>query len=107
MSLYSNSIDMVVSVKETKANPYYLLFEENNEGYLSLSKPSSITRRQDCPPVYEYNGAVYVVNVSSLKKGPIYNFKKIKKYLMSENESIDLDTDLDWKIAEFLFKLNY
>ena len=28
MSLYSNSIDMVVSVKETKANPYYLLFEE-------------------------------------------------------------------------------
>ena len=106
MNLFNSNHDMVVSVKETIANPYYLLFEENDQGFLNLSKPSTITRRQDCPPVYEYNGAVYVINVSSIKKSPIYKFKKIRKYLMSEKESMDLDTDLDWKIAEFILKTN-
>ena len=29
---------MVVSVKETKANPYYILREENRDGFLEPSK---------------------------------------------------------------------
>jgi CMP-N,N'-diacetyllegionaminic acid synthase len=28
-------------------------------------------------------------------------FRKIKKYIMSEETSIDIDTPFDWKIAEF------
>jgi CMP-N,N'-diacetyllegionaminic acid synthase len=47
--LYKDSIDMVVSVKETDSNPYYVLFEENERGYLVKSKNGKYTRRQDCP----------------------------------------------------------
>ena len=36
--LYSNEIDMVVSVKETDSNPYYVCFEENAQGMLEISK---------------------------------------------------------------------
>jgi CMP-N-acetylneuraminic acid synthetase len=28
-------------------------------------------------------------------------FSKVTKYIMSEETSIDIDTPLDWKIAEF------
>ena len=81
---------------------FWGLYEEDKEGYLSLSKASVFTSRQECPPVYMYNGAIYIINTRSLYKSPLYAFKKIKKYEMNELTSIDIDTELDWKWAEFL-----
>ena len=104
IDLYTETVDMVVSVKETASNPYYSLVEENVEGYLEKSKKGNFVRRQDCPPVYEYNGAVYVINVVSLKRESMGNFKRIKKYVMDSVSSLDLDTLLDWDFAEFLYK---
>jgi CMP-N,N'-diacetyllegionaminic acid synthase len=100
LSLYQPGMDMVVSVKITSANPYCTLFEENGEGFLKQSKPGSFTRRQDCPSVYEYNGAIYVMNVQSLKNGPPGRFSKIRKYVMTEEDSVDIDTNIDWVVAE-------
>ena len=100
LSLYQPGMDMVVSVKITSANPYFTLFEENGEGFLKQSKPGSFTRRQDCPTVYEYNGAIYVMTVQSLKNGPPGAFSKIRKYVMTEEDSLDIDTNIDWIVAE-------
>ena len=102
IKLYSQNIDMVVSVKETKANPYYLLYEENNKGFLEKSKKANFVRRQDCPKVWELNGAIYVINIKSLKKKPISSFDKIVKFEMNEFTSHDIDTQLDFEFAEFL-----
>jgi CMP-N,N'-diacetyllegionaminic acid synthase len=102
LDLYSISCDMVVSVVESKSNPYYNLFEENSTGFLGKSKPGDYIRRQDCPTVYEFNGAIYVVNVESLKQMPEYKFQKIKKIVMDEFSSVDLDNSIDWAWAEFL-----
>lgn len=104
LALDSEAIDMVVSVKETKANPYFNLFEEDTEGYLNLSKAKSISGRQYTPKVYEYNGAFYLMKVSSLEKNKISEFKYIKKYVMETYESLDLDTQLDWDFAELILK---
>lgn len=100
LSLFHPELDMVVSVKIARANPYFTLFEENREGFLIPSKPGSFTRRQDCPAVYEYNGAIYIMNVQSLKNGPPRNFSKIRKYVMTEEDSLDIDTNFDWIVAQ-------
>jgi CMP-N,N'-diacetyllegionaminic acid synthase len=102
IALYQEELDMVVSVKETKSNPYYVLFEENEKGYLVKCKSSNFIRRQDCPEVWEYNGAIYLMNKTQLQLTPPVQFTKIKKYVMSEFESHDIDTPLDWIIAEHL-----
>jgi len=102
LQLYTDQIDMVVSVKETKSNPYYILFEEDNNGFLIKSKKANFHRRQDCPKVWELNGAIYIINVSSLKKNKISDFEKIIKYEMDEISSHDIDTNFDWKIAEII-----
>lgn len=102
MDLYSNELDMLVSVKETKSNPYYVLREEDENGFLVKSKTSNATRRQDVPKVWELNGAIYIINTQSLKAKPLNQFKKVKKYVMDEFSSHDIDTLLDWKIAELL-----
>ena len=102
LALYGEQkeFDMVVSVTETKANPYYVLFEENDMGFLSASKKGKFERRQDCPKVWQYNGAIYIVDIASLKLKPFNEFERIKKYEMNEIASHDLDTPLDWVVAE-------
>jgi CMP-N,N'-diacetyllegionaminic acid synthase len=102
MDLFTEDIELVVSVKETSSNPYYVLFEENSEGFLVKSKPGIYVTRQECPIVYEYNGAVYVYSVAALKGKRISDFSRIKKMLMSDTQSIDIDTPIDWDFAEFL-----
>lgn len=102
LKLYHESIDMVVSVKETKANPYYILFEEDRNGYLKKTKEANFTRRQDCPKVWEYNGAIYIINVKALKERAISQFTKVCKFEMDETSSHDIDTLLDWRIAEII-----
>lgn len=102
---YSNDIEMVVSVKETKSNPYYILFEENEEGFLVNTKNAKFKRRQDCPKVWEYNGAIYVINIDALRKAPLNELKRIKKYEMDEVSSHDIDTLFDFEVARVLAKI--
>jgi CMP-N,N'-diacetyllegionaminic acid synthase len=94
--------DMIVSVKEADSNPYYVSLEENEEGYLKKLMEGKFTRRQDCPKVYEYNGSMYLIRVSSLKEKLISSFTKIKKYEMNSKYSLDIDNQLDFDFAEFL-----
>lgn len=102
LKLYNSNCDMVVSVKETKSNPYYVLFEENSDGYLEKSKQSAFTRRQDCPKVWELNGAIYIIRVDALKEKHLTELTRLKKIVMDEKSSLDIDTPLDWELAEFL-----
>jgi N-acylneuraminate cytidylyltransferase len=105
IGLYESSLDMVVTVKETAANPYYNCYEEDANGYLVVSKgDGKLTRRQDAPPAYEWNGAVYVINPSRLMEVGLSGLIKVKKYVMDDLHSIDLDTMFDWKVAELILK---
>jgi CMP-N,N'-diacetyllegionaminic acid synthase len=102
LELYKDTLDMVVSVKETDANPYYVLFEEDDNKFLKKSKESRTSRRQDAPKVWELNGAIYIINPKSIKQKAIGDFKKVIKYQMDDVSSIDIDTSLDWEFAEFI-----
>ena len=96
---------MAVSVFLTSANPYYVLFEEGENGYLTKVKKANFTRRQDCPSVWQINGAIYIINTNALEKyNSMGEFEKVIKYEMNEYDSIDIDTNLDWEFCEFLLK---
>lgn len=101
ISLYDQELDMVVSVKKAKENPYFTLFEEEENGLLMKSKLQNFERRQDCPDVFAFNGSMYLINIHSLLKMQINEFKKIKKLVMPEERSLDIDTLADWALAEF------
>lgn len=102
LNLFDKEIDLIVSVRETDSNPYYVLFEENKNGFLEKSKKGNFTRRQDCPIVYELNGAIYIYNSLSLKNKKISEFKRVKKYIMNKRDSIDIDNKIDFQLAEIL-----
>ena len=105
VALYDESIDMVTSVRPAACNPYYDGFEENADGLLQISKgDGTIARRQEAPKVWQQNGSIYVINPKSLIEKGMGGFTKIKKYAMPEAYSVDLDTMLDWKMAELIIK---
>ncbi|MGM9833658.1 MAG: cytidylyltransferase domain-containing protein [Candidatus Limisoma sp.] len=107
LALYSPDIDMVVTVKEAASNPYYNCYETDNDGFLHISKGNGgYTRRQDAPKVWEYNGAVYVINVESLRQMPLSAFTRRRMSVMPAERSVDLDTPIDWLIAEKLIEKN-
>ncbi len=107
LKLYSPDIDMVVSVTEARANPYYNCFETDSDGFLHVSKgDGKYIRRQDAPKAWEYNGAIYIINPQSLKRESLGEFKRRRMYEMDELHSLDLDTPLDWRIAELLIAEN-
>ncbi|MEX0967247.1 MAG: acylneuraminate cytidylyltransferase family protein [Bacteroidia bacterium] len=107
MDLFSTDCEMVVSVKVADGNPYYNLREEDDFGWLQKFKEADNTRRQDIPEVYQFNGAVYVINIAALRNRTMIRFDRVRKYLMDPYYSLDLDTPLDWHIAECLMKSGF
>ncbi len=101
INLYRDYCDMVVSVKEAATNPYYNAYETDSEGLLHISKGDGMyTRRQDAPKVWEYTGAVYVINPESLRRMPMGSFSRRLMCATDPKRAIDLDTPLDWLMAE-------
>lgn len=94
----AGSIDEVVSVKPSHAAN--VLANDDENGYLVTTLNKKNVRRQEMPDYYEYNGAVYVINAKSEIATGLGHFNHIKKYVMSEEESWDIDTMMDWNIIE-------
>ncbi len=99
-TMASGEYDMVMSVYSCKQNPYSVVMEYDSDGYLQKVKNHAFTTRQSTPAVYCINGAVYAINVQSLRSKGMSEFTRMKGFEMPENRSIDIDTDWDWYMAE-------
>lgn len=99
LALYHSGIDMVVSVRPSHAAA--VLCRENENGYVESVFNKSHSCRQSLK-FWEYNGAIYVINVQSLLRERNLGFSRILKYEMSESESVDIDTRFDMDIVELI-----
>lgn len=104
LALYTPDLDMVTTVKESAVSA--VLCRENSNGYLEKIIGKGNVRRQDAEKLYEYNGAVYVMNAKAVKEKGLGNFSKIKKSVMEEDNSIDIDTMIDWYLIELIMSKN-
>lgn len=104
LSLYTPEYDMVTTVKKSDVSA--VLCKENKYGFLENVIGQNDVRRQDSEKLYEYNGAVYVINAQAVKQKGLGGFSKIKKCLMTEENSVDIDTMLDWLLIETILKNN-
>lgn len=104
LALYSHDIDMVVSVTESHAPS--VLCVDNKDGFLELVHNKNAVGRQSLQTFYEYNGAIYVINVKSLKEKGLASFTRKVKYIMPKESSIDIDDIYDFMLAEQIIQLN-
>ena len=104
--LYGPETDMVVSVNRSSFHPDKC-FLENSNGYLEKLTDNRITRRQDLINLFSYNGSIYLMNLSSLKREHFSKFRKVIKYEMDNFRSLDIDSHMDLAFAEFLINRGY
>ncbi len=61
-------------------------------------------RRQDLPPCYSPNGAIYIAKVSWLRLSKSFVDTETLPYIMPRERSIDIDTLFDFKLAECVLR---
>lgn len=103
--------DVVITASQCHRNPYFNMVERKNSGDISLvmDTEKKFNRRQDSPEVFDMTTVAYVVNPEFIKeKNGIFE-GKIGMVEIPVERSIDIDTELDLKIANFLFNeyVNY
>lgn len=97
----------VVSAMPARRSPYFNLVELDDKGFAHLSKkpPSQpIVRRQDSPPCFDLNASIIVWSRESLFRQRSIFFPDTMLYVMPEERSWDIDTEVDFEIVNFLYQ---
>jgi CMP-N-acetylneuraminic acid synthetase len=71
---------------------------------LALDPRLQRLRRQDLPPLYHRNGAIYAARVGVLKLHRDFIVPEANAYLMDDIDSINIDTELDLLVADAVFR---
>ena len=102
--LLDEQTDVVVSGYLADKNPYFNLVEARPDGTVGLVKPpeNQILGRQAAPPVWGLNGSVYCWHRHTLGLG-LWN-GRTRVYEMPHDRGIDIDSQLDWDVAEILMR---
>ena len=68
---------------------------------------NQISRRQDFEPSYIRNGSIYAMTNECLLKNKSRHGKKMKPYIMSQINSVNIDENFDLVLADSLIKNGY
>lgn len=103
--LLRTGADSVVSLCEAEHSPYWMK-KVDAEGRVSpfIVTEEEYTRRQDLPKVYRLNGAIFVTRSEVIIRENRLLGNDTRAYIMNQADSIDIDTELDFKLAELLIK---
>jgi CMP-N-acetylneuraminic acid synthetase len=99
-------VPAAVSVSECKLHPSCVYGITRDERFELLSGQPFNRPRQVLPPVYIPNGALYLAECAWLEKKRSFVSEETGAFVMPPERSIDIDTEFDWNIAEFLFIKN-
>ena len=70
-----------------------------------LSKEIKDLRSQDLPPYYRLNGAIYVNELKLLRdQKSLFPNKGSVAYIMERDASLDIDSEIDLRLAEIILK---
>lgn len=92
----------VVSVVEADKSPHWMYKCENQKLIPFIQSYKQHIQRQALEKAYCLNGAIYVVNIVQLKENNKFVFDDSIPYLMDRASSIDIDTIIDFKLAELI-----
>ena len=105
LDLYSEGgADVIVTVSQAHRSPYFNMVQRRPDGTVALVVQTSkeFARRQDVPAVFDMTTIAYVADpVFVLSRGSIFQ-GRVKAVEIPPERAIDIDTLLDFEIAEFL-----
>jgi CMP-N-acetylneuraminic acid synthetase len=98
------NVDVVITVSEAQRSPYFNMVKTSVNGYSELVIPpkENISRRQDAPDVFDMTTVAYVVDPGFvLSKNGLFE-GRVRSVMIPTERAVDIDTLMDFKIAECL-----
>jgi CMP-N,N'-diacetyllegionaminic acid synthase len=97
--MLKSSAPSCVSVCEADQSPYWMYrVADDKKLQRLLPEIDGITRRQDLPPIYVLNGAIYIARIDWLRASRSFIGEETTAYLMPAERSLDIDTAQDFEI---------
>ena len=99
--------DSVISVVQTPTHPLFTKRIENDQlmSFSDVLVEKEGTRRQDAqPPAYVRNGAIYLTRRDVLMEYNSVWGRFIRPYIMPPERSVNVDGELDLKLAELMLQ---
>ncbi|MGB6064907.1 MAG: acylneuraminate cytidylyltransferase family protein [Desulfomonilaceae bacterium] len=97
--------DAVVSVTLAGAHPFWMKrihYDGRMTDFIKLDRP--IDRRQDLPPLYVLNGAIYLARYEVLMEWKTFDTDNTFSFVMPPERSLDVDTPWDLYLADLVLK---
>ncbi|MBU1368322.1 MAG: acylneuraminate cytidylyltransferase family protein [Bacteroidetes bacterium] len=105
IELLNEKIKSVVSVCEAEHSPLWSNTLPSNLSMKDFIRPElSNMRSQELPKYYRLNGAIYIAETEYIYRQNGFLGEGAKAYIMPQGRSMDIDTELDWKIVEAIVK---
>lgn len=103
-TLLNNDFDNIITAAPSRRSPYFNMVELNDNGTIMLSKSLDdyVVRRQDAPQAFDMNASIYVWHREAILNNESVISNKTGLYVMPEERSLDIDSELDFTIVKFL-----
>lgn len=93
-----------VSITAPEKSPFWMFSLDQRSRLAPLLSAEGYTRRQDLPPVYALNGAVYVAQTDWLLEARSFITSCTVGCEMGKEQSVDIDSEQDLEYCEFLLE---
>lgn len=92
----------VLSAVHARKNPYFNQVEFKTQW--TTPKMSNCVARQSCPQVLDLNASINIFSLNSVIINQSYTYTQFIPYIMPDDSFCDIDSQLDFDIAEMLMK---
>lgn len=94
-----------ISVCENEHHPYKSFLLGDDDSLIPLRHEKDLCQpRQMLPKTLRQNGAIYAVTVKLFLEKQTFFIPPVLPYLMEIKDSVDIDTELDFKVCEILLQ---
>lgn len=100
----NNDNDNLITAAPARRSPYFNLVEiaENGKVILSKKPEKPILSRQTSPKCFDMNASIYIWKRKIILEEKALFLEKTGLFVMPEERSLDIDSELDFEIVEFL-----
>ncbi|MHB8475473.1 MAG: acylneuraminate cytidylyltransferase family protein [Steroidobacteraceae bacterium] len=103
----SNQCRSIVGLSPAVSHPMWCLQVNGNSIRPFIEGGTMCLRSQELPPAYVLNGAFYLIEPDELRRQRSFCGDGTMPLIVDDPaESIDIDTEQDWRMAEALLSLN-
>ena len=96
----------VVSVCEAEHSPLWCGHLPENQEFTDFIDAENMRQRQAGGKFYRLNGAIYIVDIKKFRKDRFLYQRGSFAYIMSQDRSVDIDLEIDFKLAELNLESN-